>query len=451
MKTRTYVPALLLLLGSQFAFSQRSLSAAVRPYAENWTYTMVNALHRAGFDMPTVSDKRPAPRRLQERNALQLDSTKTFYGYDAETGDSIPLSRTVYQYPFSNSKVETNYYYADGIWLPQNRALYVADDQERLIEVVAEIWNPEILDYQFDSHLEVFPHGDSPELIDSLATAVWDTSTNNWHVILTIGNTFDGDRLLQSNTSLYYFGSPVVFSDRYTYDANGDNVLIEEWGISEGEETPVAKTELTYVDHQPIEVTKYDTDGVNFFPYSRLNTSYMLFGAVRKELTFLWDVEHDAFKLSQTMEYFYDNEQRLAGTESVRIQPDAWDIKERVAYSYVQGDYLYMEWHFNWSDGLFDWILDTKKIYYYDASTAADPGPAAENWLKIWPNPATDIVQLDLKESGTVQVFDQTGRLVLSDRMQPGQSLRISGFPAGTYTFLAQQGAGVWQGKVMKQ
>ena len=451
MKTKTIVFALFLVMGSQISFAQRTLPAAIRPYAENWTYTLVSAMNRAGFDMPTMSDRKPRTGALQQRNALQLDSTKTFHEYHSGTGDSTPVFRTRYLYPSSNSKTEINYYYSDGTWLPQNRAMYVSDAQQRLVEIIAEIWNPETQNYQFDSRLEIFPHGDSPELIDSLATAVWDTASGTWNVLMTIGNSFDGDRLLESLTTLAYPGSPVQFRERYSYDANGDNILIEESGIFNGEETPTSKTDLVYVDHRPIEVTTYDTDGVNFYPYSRRNMAYTLFGAIRKEMNFAWNVEQENFKLFQTTDFFYDNEQRLAGKEIVHIQPNAWDEKERYAYSYVQDENLYMEWYLIWNDDLFDWILDSKKIYYYSGSTAVDPDPKNNVALRAWPNPSTGIVQFDLQEAGTVQIFDQTGHLVQSREMQPGQSLDISGLPAGAYTFLARQGADTWRGKVMKQ
>jgi hypothetical protein len=451
MKAKTILFALLTMLGSQLAFSQRSLPAAVRPYAENWTYTLVNAMHRAGFEMPTVSDRHPKTGALQQRNALQLDSTKTFHEYNSETGDSTPAFRTRYLYPFSDSKVEINSYYSDGLWLPLNRVAYIADDQQRLVEIIAEIWNPETQDYQFDSYLEIYPHGDSHELIDSLATSVWDTASGTWNTIMTVGNSFDGDRLLESLTTLAYLGSPVIFRERYSYDAVGDNFLIEESGIFDGEETPTSKTELTYLNHQPIEVTTYDTDGVDVYPYSRRNIAYTLFGAVRKEMNFIWDLEQQNFQLFQTTDYFYDNEQRLAGKEIVHIQPNAWDVKERIAYSYVQDENLYMEWHFNWNDDLFDWILDTKKIFYYSGLTAVDPEPKNGLALRAWPNPSTGTVQLDLQQAGTVQIFNQTGQLVQSRELQPGQVLDISGLAAGAYTFLAQQGADTAQGKVMKQ
>lgn len=451
MKAKTILFALLTMLGSQLAFSQRSLPAAVRPYAENWTYTLVNAMHRAGFEMPTVSDRLHKTAALQQRNALQLDSTKTFSEYNSETGDSTPTFRTNYLYPFSDSKVEINYYYSDGAWLPMSRTMYVSDNQQRLIEVVAAIWDPEIQDYKFDSHLEIYPHGDSPELVDSVFASMWNAETDDWHVIFAIRNTFEADRLLESTTTLDYLSSPVIFKEKYAYDANGDNVLIEESGILDGEEMPTSKTDLVYVDHRPIEVTTYDTDGINFYPNSRRNTSYMLFGAVRKEMDFIWDVEEENFKLYQTVEYFYDNEQRLAGKETVRIQPNAWDEKERIAYSYVQDEDLYLEWTFNWNDDLFDWVLSTKKFYYYSGSTGVDPGPKNGLALRAWPNPSSGTIQLNLQQTGTVQIFDQTGRMVQSREMQPGQSLDISALPVGAYTFLAQQGADTVQGKIMKQ
>lgn len=73
------------------------------------------SLHRAGFDLPatTPADNKPAANR----NALQLDSTRTFNAYGLNgSGDSTPVLRSTYQYPQPGVKVEFNAQYENNQW-----------------------------------------------------------------------------------------------------------------------------------------------------------------------------------------------------------------------------------------------------------------------------------------------------------------------------------------------
>lgn len=451
MKNKIALFALFLFLSGQMAFAQKTLPQGVQPYAENWTYTLVNAMHRAGFDMPTMKATPQPANIIQQRNALQLDSTKTFNAYNSPTGDSTPVFKTRYLYPSADSKMEISYQYDNGVWKPINRALYVNDDQQRIVEVLGESYNEESQSFFFDSRLDVFPHGNSDILVDSFFTYAYDTVSQNWLLLLANRNTFDAQDKQQENlTTLFYLGEPIVFKEKFFYDAHGDNHLIEETGSFGGEEVSTGKTEMTYVDHQLIEAVVYASDGFSFFPQERSNYAYNLNGSMRKEMSFEWNAANNNFQLVQTIDFFYDNQNRLAGKETVKIQPNAWDEKERVSYAYVEGTDLYLEYVHNWNDDLFDWILDSKKYFYYDGSTAVDPTPATVKALSISPNPGTGVFRLNLASEAVVHVFDATGKMMQSTVLQPGQDLNITALMPGMYTLMARQGTAVFNGKIVK-
>lgn len=450
MKNKSVLFALFLMLGSSSVFSQKTLAPGVRPYAANFPYTLVKAMHQAGFDMPTMSAQ-VRSGGIHQRSALQLDSTKTFFGYNG-VGDSTPVFRTDYKYPFADTKIEINYQFNNGAWDKLNRSTLVSDQQQRLVEVWSEAFDPETQSYKPDSRLEVFPHGDSPELIDSFITYLWDSTVMDWHVIMASRNSFDAqDRLMENITSIDYFGDPVIFREVYSYDANGDNHLIEEFGILGEEEIPTGRTEMAYYDHKPIEVTVSVTDGVNFYPQARTNYAYTLFGAIRKQMNFDWNEANQNWQLRKTVDYFYDNEQRLAGKETAIINQYTNDEKEYIVYAYVDHENLHLEWTLIWNEDLFDWILDSKKFYYYSGSTSSNPDPVFAKGMSVWPNPFTGTIQLNLDATAQVKVFDARGQLLQSHMLQPGQVLNLSALPAGAYTLSAQQGADVYSTKIVKQ
>ncbi|GAB4492668.1 MAG: hypothetical protein OHK0019_15030 [Saprospiraceae bacterium] len=441
------LPALILALAFSQTFAQKTFSPGAKPHIQNLPANVKRLFHRAGFDLQA----QPADK-VASRSQLQLDSTKTYYGYNIPApGDSTPLFRSNYTYPSANEKVEVNFAFENGAWAPQNRSTLQSDDQERLVSVLAEGYDPETQEYKLDSRIQVFPHGDSPDLIDSAFTYLWDSTILDWHIILSIRNTFDAqDRLQESLSSIDYFGDPLVFKEIYSYDANGDNHLIEEFAVLGDDVFPSSRTDITYTDHHPIEVTVSLYNGLDFFPSSRVNYAYTLFGAVRLVLSFEWENAINNWKMTERIEYKFDGQQRVSSKETT-IDPTSTAERELVHYGYIQDDNLSIEMSFNWDDDLFDWILDNKKHYYYNGlvSTPFVPNPALS--LQIIPNPTVDAIRLTLDNEAFVQIFSTSGTLVQSQVVQPGQMLNLVDLPVGVYQVTAKQGADFYSGKIVKQ
>ncbi|MBK6997947.1 MAG: T9SS type A sorting domain-containing protein [Lewinellaceae bacterium] len=455
MKNKILPIILFLSLIGQTAFSQKRFSQGLYPYTENLPHTMVKSMHRAGFEVAGMAALTPSANNVAStRNVLQLDSTKTFYGYGLNgVGDSTPLYRTIYAYPQPNTKIETEFEYINDNWLQVYRATLTSDDQERLVEVFAEAFDAETQTFIPDSRIEVFPHGDSPELIDSAFTYLWDSTILDWHIILSIRNKFDAqdERLVESFSSIDYFGDPVIFQELYSYDANGDNHLIEEFAILGSDVFPSSRTDLMYVDHRPIEVLVSISDGISFFPQNRTNYAYTLFGAVRKQMNFEWDVALDKFHLGQTIDYSYDNAQRLSAKETALLPQNAHETRERILYAYVEDENLYLEWGFVWNDDLFDWLQDSKKYYYYDGLVGVQPSPVQAQNLEISPNPTSGLVQLKLDGPALIQVYDAHGAMVGSAENRSDNLLNLIDLPSGLYFITARSENEQYVGRLIKE
>ncbi len=451
MKNNLLLVLLFSGLFSPLAFAQKRLSPGLRPYTENPSNALVKSLHRAGFDLPatTPADNKPAANR----NALQLDSTRTFNAYGLNgSGDSTPVLRSTYQYPQPGVKVEFNAQYENNQWQMLDRITLTSDDQQRLVEVLAEAFDAETQSFQPDSRIKIYPHEDSPELIDSAFTYLWDSTLMDWHIILSNRYVFDAeDKVLETYTSLDYFGDPVIFKEVYTYDANGDNNRIEEFAILGNEVVPSSQTEIMYADHKPIEVLVLESDGLSFFPKNRTNYAYTLFGAVRKQMNFEWDDSEGKWYLFQTIEYAYDNEQRLGSKETALLPKGLPESHEIVIFAYVEGENLSQEWVLIWNDDLFDWVLDSKKFYYYEGLVAVNPGPVSTQSLEILPNPTAGITRLHLEGPARIQVYDASGALVSNEEYHPENLLNLTHLPNGLYFVTAQSETAVYTGSVVKQ
>jgi hypothetical protein len=446
MKNAIYLPTLVLILFTNASFAQRMLSEGVKPYAETWPATLMKSMDRAGFESNAI-------RGRSSRNDLQLDSTKTFYGYTpGMSGDSTPLNRTIHEYPFNNEEIETYYEYLNQSWLPLNRTTQTSDDQGRMVDAFAEAYDPETETFRPDSRLELFPHGNSPELIDSFFTYLWDEDIMDMRIIFSVRNVFDSqDRQLESYSSIDYFGDPVIFREIYSYDDNGDNHLIEEFAILGPDTFPSSRTEQIFVNHRLIQSIVYVSDDLGFIPKSMEKYSYNVSGTLRRHISFDWDPELENFRMARNIEYLYDDEDRLTGKETAIIYAGAVEEREFTAYAYLEGDNLFIERTFFWDDDLIDWILDTKKFYYYNGLVSGAPTPRPAEALQAFPNPTTGIVNFRMNDRAEVQVFDASGRLVKSIQVQPYSPLDMTTLPNGIYTVTAREGNDFYVGRIVKQ
>ncbi|MCC6459652.1 MAG: T9SS type A sorting domain-containing protein [Saprospiraceae bacterium] len=448
MKTTVLFPAFFLALSLNSLFAQKQLPPSLRPQAANWTYTLVKSLHDAGFDMPTL----PAHEGVGSRGVLQLDSTKLFYGYDQADVDSLPLFRSIYQYPQPRVTVETHYQFIAGNWEGLSRFTNTNDDQDRRLESVAESFDVASETFEPSTKINLFPRGDSPEFLDSVFIYGWEPTGSDWTPLYSIYHHFDAqDRLVETIAEVVATGAPLLYIDRYAYDDQGDNKRIESFAVSDGVERLVERKDLVYVDHLPIEMTIWLSADTGMVPSSRTNYAYTVSGLLRRQMNFEWKAENNNWRLFQTTDFFYDMAQRLSGKEKIFIPVNAWDQREYTTYAYVDGDQLRLEWVLNWDHDLFDWILTTKKLYYYNGLVSVDPEPGAVGQLLLSPNPSTGLLRIQMEEAADVQVFNSAGQLVASRQLQSGEGLDLTQLPAGLYRVAALGGGRRAVGNWVKQ
>ncbi len=257
--------------------------------------------------------------------------------------------------------------------------------------------------------------------------------------------------MTESVSNFDFNGTQVLFKDVYSYDANGDNHLIEQYALFDGFELPSGRVEITYADHLPIEEVVFVSDGFDFYQTERNNYAYTLFGALRLHMNFDWNAVTEKWDLTQRIEYGFDGQQRVASIQGIYYAENGAETRDLITYAYIQDENLSLEMFFNWDDDLFDWVLDTKKHYYYNGLVSVNPDPGKALALQIVPNPTVDAVRLTLENEALVQVFSHSGQLLQSRLVQPGQMLNLVDLPAGIYQVMAQQGTDYYIGKVVKQ
>lgn len=92
----------------------------------------------------------------------------------------------------------------------------------------------------------------------------------------------------------------------------------------------------------------------------------------------------------------------------------------------------------------------------YDCTVRADDHPLSENAVSIFPNPATDYIQLKWEGSQNrahfAAIFDPTSRIVLQRTPIFGNEwIDVSGLSRGLYLLVLENDLGRWQGRFVKQ
>jgi hypothetical protein len=432
-----------LTLGQGFA--QKTLSAGMKHYGRHLAPPLGKVMERAGFDLGTSNFSQA------KNNVLRLDSTKTFFAYDPTgTLDSLPLFRTVYQYPQTNVHVEIEDQYEEGDWTPVARSLYLSDDLGRLVDVIAQYYDTEIGNYVSDSRIRIFPHGASLELIDSFFVYGWNPDIADFVPVVSNVNVFDeNDRIVEIHSTFDLFGEPVVFRDVLHYDSAGDNVLTESFAVFDGAELLLRITETEFLNHLPIEAIESAFAGVGFEPVSRITYAYTNSGALRQQSTFEVDFVIGEWILTGRITYDYDDAARLSSIETEEYQEEE-TLFNRVTYDYIQDTDLALEttyFRFNMAE---DWTLETREYYYYNIVSSVPEAPRSTLALKVAPNPTTSTIQIQLEGDAFVQIFDATGQLRHSVNFQSGQLIDLAGLPAGVYYLMAKNKSHVYSSKVVK-
>jgi Secretion system C-terminal sorting domain len=438
-------------LSLEATYAQKALPTSLQPYSVNWHHTIVEGLHRMGYDMPTKSEQSADNASVSTRSAnLRLDSTKTFYGYF--NSDSTPLFRTYFTYPNATRKIEQNAQFDNGEWFNMNRSTIDTDPSGRIVGVLSEFFNIETQAYQFDSKLAAYPHGNSDTEVDSLFAWQWDTDNGDWKLLIAVRNVFNAQgQLIQNNSFLELFSQPTQFRDEYTYDNAGNNTLIQSYVVTGATAFLTGFREFSYVNGLPTQVVAYGMD--NQFqpvPQSKIEYSYNNIGKEDTVRSFEWNFDVQNWLKTQEDFYRYDDQQRNIFKER-RFGQAGEEEREQFEYHYQSDDLLSLEESFIW-DGSGAYFLADRKYYYYsEATTAINDRPSMAESLAISPNPTTGVLWLGLQEPAQLRIFDISGIQVSNGTLSPDNTLNIVDLPSGIYIVTAQTATGFFTGKVVKE
>ena len=452
--------SILLLMMMAFAmspvFGQKQLPASLQSYAVNWGYSVKQMFQAAGYDVPGPKASFDLVPNFDTRsNEPRLDSTITYYGYDVTHQDSLPLMRNVYTYPQDGMQVNTEYFYDIDHWTPLSRTVMVFDELDRMVDAFAQVYDDAIGDFIPDSRIEFYPHENSLTEADSFFVSGWSVEFKAWYRLFSVWNTFDGSgRLRESLSSTTLFEFPIVFLDRYYYNNDGDLSGVESFNIDGEEEYPSSRESFWYVDHLLQSSTIETSDGFNgWIAESKKEYTYTSFQKEELVKSFVINLETNDWELNQVIGYVYDSSERIIQREETSATEEGgWDRLLKT-FDYFQDESFASEGNWYYDNQLDEWVLQDKKYYYYNGTTAYEPvDPITIEDLTMWPNPASDNVQFGLEGSVSLQLFGPAGQILRQHELNTGdRKLDLSGLPSGTYYVKASTDVAQYAGKLVVQ
>ena len=447
------LPALLWALAISSIFAQRTLSPSAQQQASNWPRSVKKMMRSAGYDLEAAL----APPTVQLRsNPLRLDSTKTFFGYEANGGqDSTPQYRTIYQYLATGQKISTEFEFSGSTWTPTTQTIESSDALGRVTHSLTKTYDPTSESWVPDSRVQVFPHGNSMALADSFQIFGWDPTVGAWLLSFQSKNTFNAqDRLLKTETTFDFDGQPGLLTDNYSYDANGDNHLVESSIVVGGFSIPASKRDMTYANHRLIQVIQSASNGFGggFTPSTRTTLAYNAAHLVKQTNHYDWAPGVNDWEPTQTIVQEYDSQLRRSVTETETFFVGQPSEKERVTNAYVEEENLALVATYAWGASLNQYTLAEREYYYYaGGSSSVKPTPRMAQALILSPNPTDGELRFPMEAEAEVRVFDAAGQLLQSRIVQPGEALNLTALPTGMYQVTARSGAGFYAGKVLKE
>lgn len=445
--------ALCWLLPLGYLLAQKTLPPSAQKIHDELPANTQNLLQIGGFNL-TAGKVLENQKNL---TALQLDSTITYHGYDDLLLDSFPQTRTVHTYlPQYDAETVTEYSYDFDQWTAINRTTRFTDELDREVAILAELYDPVAQSWVPESLLDMFPRGDSPDLLDSVLVSGWSADSNDWVRVMTIWNVFDDqERIMESFTLVSVFEPAILFKDVYEYDDNGDNTAIYSYLVDGDLLIPAGFLEYTYDNHYVTSVIYLAEDEFGMpYPIERITYEYTEFWKERDVKLYLINATLNGWILVQQSQYDYDEEQRLIAHDLAIYHEEEDDEFTRTNYEYIEGEYIARESNLILATGFPVYELQTRKYYYYsDGGVTGTPNqPVAVKDLKMSPNPTFDFVHVELESDARIQVINMQGQLLQQFTLQNGYTtLDLNDLPAGVYQLHAQTTEGIYAGKLVKQ
>jgi len=340
-------------------------------------------------------------------------------------------------------------------WENQEKDEYTFDDDGKLIlEVYSDFYDGQWV-YAYKNESTYNSKGN----IDREIETGWNEEENLWEVDLlkweytyddndntieVIHTSFDEDENLWENINKW--------SGTYNTEGNCIEGVSSKWASStEGYKWVIwSKTETNY------DINGLDSISISYKQFSGMTTelreeskreyTYDSNGNPFTEIYSNWNSDENQWEYESKWEYNYDSDY----TFSELIVP---------GYDYLLADQSHLVVNKPFENKLYyiedgDWYLSGRETYYYSSVSSVSILDTELGDFNIFPNPAADIVNLNLKNKNNVAIFklyDTQGKKLISKQIRNNDQIKIGNLNSGVYIYNLNTNGNLQTGKLIKK
>jgi len=366
---------------------------------------------------------------------------------------------------------------------------------------------------QWDSQNKYEYTYDNYGLVDFLIKSVWDANTTSWELNMKQEYTYNEDHLMTAFSRFNWNISSSLWVPLWkyelSYNADGQEALIVRytWDGSNELWIPDWKKEHVY-DNEGREVlittANWDFNNSQWVNHSKTENTYDTYGNNTLIIKYLWDANNDVWVNNQKSEITYNTEGQRTQIifSSWDINSNTWGLLEKRTYTYdsfgnpdieidetwnannnIWVNYRKTNYTFNndytvddlllptfysgiypyhnmitasvqyyWNENINDWLGNEQEIFIYSEHHINGIQDMQASALKVYPNPATDVIYFDLNNSSataTVELFDVQGRKIISEQFTGSTRLSVGRLSKGLYIYQIQYENKTQTGKIL--
>ncbi len=275
---------------------------------------------------------------------------------------------------------------------------------------------------------------------------MWDSSSDGWLNVGDMELTYDSvGNLIMDITSIFGMKSKT----EYSYDTNGNFIMeiMSDWDTDNSKWVGNEKAEYPYdaQGNQTIDILYiWDESSAEWIKDEMTERRYDANGNMSQESHSVWEQSGNSWVNSTREEYICDKNYDLSDL----ILPPDNEV-------YVNQIHMVTKvFYYSWDSSSSNWDLGGDANAYYsehDMTIAAELNGAV---IRIYPNPATDFVTIDLQQiSNPVQfeLIDIQGHKIMSREIVNTEIISLKGLSEGLYFYNLLSGEERISGKIIKR
>jgi len=234
----------------------------------------------------------------------------------------------------------------------------------------------------------------------------------------------------------------------YTYDSNNNRTLSEtyNWDDTTNDWKANYKYVSTYDSNNNLTLTEsYNWDDTA----NDWKKDYKWVGAHDSNNNrtlyeyYEWDDTTNDWKgdyIKSVRAYDSNNNQTLSETYDWDDATNDWKGNSKYVYSFDSNNNQTLSETYDWDDTTNNWYRSGTRIFYYSESHLSTTKATLEVSLLLYPNPASNMLNIDSNNSkvSKVEIYTITGKKVLS--IKNTNTINVQALPSGVYTIRISDG-----------